>query len=190
MNLSQKPIDSTIQLAKTASKNCSTKKTIGCFVETIGCLYQQTTNKLNLKRYRDREIVHNCLYWFTPNQSYIQSSQKPWGYLLSNHHLITYTTTKRMTLNTSRNTLSLANTKIANLEHLKNTQPISANTKMNCSTDYKDYTCYRWISEINTSRILFQHLDQSQTLKQSQHFEKIFRKTLSKDYLNSQICFS
>jgi len=34
-----------------------------------------------------------------------------------------------MTLNTSRNTLSLVNTKIANLEPLKNTQPISANTK-------------------------------------------------------------
>ena len=62
-------------------------------------------------------------------QSYIQSSQKPSGYPLSNHHLITYTTTKRMTLNTLRNTLSLANTKIADLEHLKNTQPISANTE-------------------------------------------------------------
>jgi len=49
MNLFQKPIDSAIQLAKTASKSCSTRKTIGCFVETIGCLYQQTTNKLNLK---------------------------------------------------------------------------------------------------------------------------------------------
>ena len=43
-------------------------------------------------------------------QSYIQSSQKPWGNPLSNHNLITYTTTKRMTLNTSRNTLFLANT--------------------------------------------------------------------------------
>jgi len=49
MNLSQEPIDSIIQLAKTASKSYSTRKTIGCFVETIGCLYQQTTNKLNLK---------------------------------------------------------------------------------------------------------------------------------------------
>ena len=29
-------------------------------------------------------------------------------------------------MNTSRNTVSLANTKIADLEHLKNTQPISA----------------------------------------------------------------
>jgi len=49
MNLFHKTIDSAIQLAKTASKSCSTRKTIGCFVETIGCLYQQTTNKLNLK---------------------------------------------------------------------------------------------------------------------------------------------
>jgi len=39
MNLSQEPIDSAIQLAKTASKSCSTRKTIGCFVETIGCFY-------------------------------------------------------------------------------------------------------------------------------------------------------
>ena len=49
MNLSQEPIDSVIQLAKTASKSYRTRKTISCFVETIGCLYQQTTNKLNLK---------------------------------------------------------------------------------------------------------------------------------------------
>ena len=40
MNLSQETIDSEIQLAKTASKSCSTWKTIGCFVETIRCLYQ------------------------------------------------------------------------------------------------------------------------------------------------------
>jgi len=39
MNLSHKPIDSAIQLAKTASKSCNTRKTIGCFVEKIGCLY-------------------------------------------------------------------------------------------------------------------------------------------------------
>ena len=49
MNLSQEPIDSAIQLAKTASKSYSTRKTIGCFLETICCLYQQTRNKLNLK---------------------------------------------------------------------------------------------------------------------------------------------
>jgi len=41
MNLLKKPIVSAIQLAKTASKSCSTRKTINCFVETIGCLYQQ-----------------------------------------------------------------------------------------------------------------------------------------------------
>jgi len=49
MNLSQEPIDSVIQLTKTANKSYKTRKTIGCFVETISCLYQQTTNKLNLK---------------------------------------------------------------------------------------------------------------------------------------------
>jgi len=50
MNLFQKPIDSAIQLAKTASKTVVLEKTIGCFFETIGCLYQQTTKKLKLKR--------------------------------------------------------------------------------------------------------------------------------------------
>jgi len=50
MNLFQKPIDSAIQLAKTASKTVIPGKTIGCFFKTIDCLYQQTTNKLNLKR--------------------------------------------------------------------------------------------------------------------------------------------
>jgi len=46
----------------------STRKTIGCFAETIGCLYQFTTIKLNLKSSKDREIEHTGLYWFTLNQ--------------------------------------------------------------------------------------------------------------------------
>ena len=46
----------------------STRKTIGCFAETIGCLYQFTNIKLNLKSSRDREIEHTGLYWFTLNQ--------------------------------------------------------------------------------------------------------------------------
>jgi len=49
MNLFQKPIDSVIQLAKTASKIVKLEKTIGSFFKIIGCLYQQTTNKLKLK---------------------------------------------------------------------------------------------------------------------------------------------
>ena len=49
MNLFHKPIDSAIQLAKTTSKTVILEKTIGCFFETISCLYQQTTNKLKLK---------------------------------------------------------------------------------------------------------------------------------------------
>jgi len=44
------------------------RKTIGCFTETIGCLYQFTNIKLNLKSSRDREIEHTGLYWFTLNQ--------------------------------------------------------------------------------------------------------------------------
>ena len=36
------------------------------------------------------------------------------------------------------------NIKIADLDPLKNTQPISANTETKtCFTEYKDYTCYR-----------------------------------------------
>jgi len=51
-------------------------------------------------------------------QSYIQSSQKPWGNPLSNHTLITYTTTKKVTLNTLRRTLFLANTPTLRLLNL------------------------------------------------------------------------
>ena len=35
MNLSQEPIDSVIQLAKTASRSYSTRKTIGCFCTAL-----------------------------------------------------------------------------------------------------------------------------------------------------------
>ena len=107
----------------------NTGKTIGCFTETIGCLYQFLIDKAEFKKIGIEKLYTVVYTGSLQIQSYIQSSQKPWWYPLSNHHLITYTTTKRMTLNTSRNTLSLANTKILDLEHLKNTQPISANTK-------------------------------------------------------------
>ena len=110
LNLSQETIDSEIQFAKIASKSYCTRKTIGCFTETIGCLYQQTTNKTEFKEL-EMERLYTVIYTGSlQTQSYIQSSQKPWGNPLSNHTLITYTTNKRMTLNTSRNTLSLVNT--------------------------------------------------------------------------------
>ena len=124
-------------------QNHNTGKTIGCFTETIGCLYQLLIDKTEFKEIGIEKLYTVVYTGSLQIQSYIQSSQNPEETQLSNHYLITYTTTKRMTLNNSRNTLSLANTKIVDLEHLKNTQPISANTDTNCSTKYKDYTCYK-----------------------------------------------
>jgi len=49
MNLSQKLIYLAIKLAKTASKSCTTRKTIGCFSETIDCLYQFQNDKTEFK---------------------------------------------------------------------------------------------------------------------------------------------
>ena len=88
----------------------NTEKTIGCFTETIGCLYQLSINKTKFKEIGIERLYTVVYTRSLQTQSYIQSSQKPWGNPLSNHTLITYTTTKRMTLNTSRNTLSLVNT--------------------------------------------------------------------------------
>ena len=93
----------------------NTGKKIGCFTETIGCLYQLSNNKTEFKEIGIERLYTEFYTGSLQTQSYIQSSQKPWGNPLSNHNLITYTTTKRMTLNTSRNTLSLVNTPIPRL---------------------------------------------------------------------------
>jgi len=66
MNLSQKTIDKKFSLPKTANKISTTRKTIGCFTETIGCLYQQTTIKTEFKEI-EIERIHTDVYWFTPN---------------------------------------------------------------------------------------------------------------------------
>ena len=49
-----------------ANKN-STRKTICCFAETIGCLYQFSNIKTEFKEIKDRENAHRGLYWFTLN---------------------------------------------------------------------------------------------------------------------------
>ena len=56
------------QFSKTQSKKHSIRKTIGCFAETIGCLYQFTNIKTEFKELKDRENAHRGLYWFTLNQ--------------------------------------------------------------------------------------------------------------------------
>jgi len=70
MNLSQETIDKKFSLPKTANKNSRTRK-------TIGCLYQQTTNKTEFKELRIERLHTNVYTGSLQIQSYIQSSQKP-----------------------------------------------------------------------------------------------------------------
>ena len=75
MNLSQETVDKKFSLPKTANKISTTRKTIGCFTETIGSLYQQTTIKTEFKEI-EIEKIHTDVYTGSLQiQSYIQSSQ-------------------------------------------------------------------------------------------------------------------
>jgi len=77
MNLSQETVNKKFGLPKIANKISTTRKTIGCFTEIIGCLYQQTTNKTKFKEL-EIERLHTDVYTGSLQiQSYIQSSQKP-----------------------------------------------------------------------------------------------------------------
>ena len=49
------------------TKQISTRKTIGCFAETISCLYQFSNIKTEFKEIKDRENAQRDLYWFTLN---------------------------------------------------------------------------------------------------------------------------
>ena len=75
MNLSQETIDKKFSLPKTANKIRTTRKTIGCFTETIGCLYQQTTNKTEFKELEIERLYTDVYTGSLQTQSYIQSSQ-------------------------------------------------------------------------------------------------------------------
>ena len=77
MNLSQETIDKKFSLPKTANKNITTRKTIGCFTETISCLYQQTTKKTEFKELEIERLYTIVYTGSLQTQSYIQSSQKP-----------------------------------------------------------------------------------------------------------------
>jgi len=77
MNLSQETIDKKFSLPKTANKISTTRKTIGCFTETIGCLYQQTTNKTEIKELEIERLYTDAYTGSLQTQSYIQSSQNP-----------------------------------------------------------------------------------------------------------------
>ena len=67
MNLLRQSLDLEISFAKNTKQKTSTRKTIGCFTETIGCLYQFTNIKTKIKELRIEKNVHRGLYWFTLN---------------------------------------------------------------------------------------------------------------------------
>ena len=71
MNLSQETIDKKFSLPKTANKNNTTRKTIGCFTETIDCLYQQTTNKTEFKELEIERLYTDVYTGSLQTQSYI-----------------------------------------------------------------------------------------------------------------------
>jgi len=67
MKLLQETIDKKFSLPKHKAKTTAPEKTIGCFAETIGCLYKFANIKTEFKEIKDRENAHRCLYWFTLN---------------------------------------------------------------------------------------------------------------------------
>ena len=67
MKFLRETIDKENQFAKHKAKSNCTRKTIGCFAETIGYLYQFANIKTEFKEFKDRENADRCLYWFTLN---------------------------------------------------------------------------------------------------------------------------
>ena len=125
--------------------------------------------------------------------SYIQSSHKPWGNPLSNHNLITYTTTKKVTLNTSRHTLFLANTPTLRLLIL-----IPSRTHNQSQQTHKQNLFSRVQGLHLLQKIIWNQYKQNpipQTLINHKlsaisalwKTQKLLAKNLSK--INSQICF-
>ena len=79
-----------------------------------------------------------------------------------------------MTLNTSKNTLSLANTKIVDLEHLKTTQPISATHTYELFSSLQRLHLLQMKIWNQYKQNPIQHLDQSlNSLAISELFEKL-----------------
>jgi len=62
MKLLRETVDKEISFPKHKANKHSTGKTIGCFAETIGCLYQFANIKTEFKEIKDRENAHIGLY--------------------------------------------------------------------------------------------------------------------------------
>jgi len=138
--------------------------------------------KIEFKEIKDREIADRCLYWFTLNpelhpvfsETLRKSTRQPHlDHLHHNQendldHLKTHTLLGQHT-----------NTKIVDLDPLKNTQPISANTETKLVSHN---TRIKLVKEDNLKSIQAEsystHFDQSQTL--SKHSSLTNSKTLFK----------
>ena len=95
-----------------------------------------------------------------------------------------------MTLKTSRNTLYLANTKIVDLEHLKNTQPISTTHTNIIVQQFTQITLVtdEYLKSIQENPI--QHFDQSlNSLAISKYFEKLLDENFVSRFLIYQKLF-
>jgi len=62
MKLLRETLESEFSLPKHKANKHSTRKTIGCFAEKIGCLYQFTNIKTEFKEIKDRDNAHRGLY--------------------------------------------------------------------------------------------------------------------------------
>ena len=124
MNLSKETIDKKFSLPKTANINSTTRK-------TIGCLYQQTTIKLNLKSQGQRD--------FTQMFILVHSKSRATSSLLRTLRKSTKKSQLDHLHNNQENDLEHlkkhtligqhTNTKIVDLDSLKNTQPNSETQK-------------------------------------------------------------
>jgi len=110
----------------------------------------------------NRHIKTATFYTFFCSEMFILVHSKPkatssllrnhWEIPLSNQTYITYTTTKEVTLIPSRHTLLLVNTPTPRMSILihSRTHNTSQQTHKVSFNRYKDYTCYRIKSKINT----------------------------------------
>ena len=80
-----------------SSKQKSNRKTIGCFVETIGCLYQKYNN-IEIKELKEERIAQTIYTGSLLTQELHPVSQKPLGNPLGNQIQITYTHHQRSDL--------------------------------------------------------------------------------------------
>ena len=145
MKLLRETLESEFSLSKHKANKHSTRKTIGCFAETFGCLYQFTNIKLKLKSLRI-ERMHTEIYTGSLlTKSYTQSSQKPLGNPLSNQPRLLTTQPKKWPWSPQDTHFLWSNTTPLRMLILipSRTHNTSQLYTQSFFQSTKDYTCYR-----------------------------------------------